>query len=116
MNDFVDIDELIAEYEQDPAKRERLKSARIRLAPLISQPGDGRYERLMRGEGPAREKAMDLNHYKQLVVRRDEVMQELERLDHEADPFRAELARLNMDLLRARVEIEKFDGKLDIAG
>jgi hypothetical protein len=55
VDSFVTIEELVAEWEADPEKLKHLKAARARLAPLISKPGDGRYERLMRGEGPPRD-------------------------------------------------------------
>jgi DNA-binding XRE family transcriptional regulator len=53
--EFVPVEQLIEEYEADPVKRQHLKEARQRLAPLLASPGEPRYERMMRGEGPHRD-------------------------------------------------------------
>lgn len=54
MNEDLNIDELVAEHEKDPAMKLALMEARRRLAPLLRDivPQET-YDRLMRGEGPA---------------------------------------------------------------
>ncbi len=49
---WIDIDDLLAKYERDPAKAEQLRQARKELAPLLYPDGGEHYERMMRGDSP----------------------------------------------------------------
>lgn len=52
--EWITLDEFIEERERDPEMARLMREARKRIAPLLYRPGDPRYERMMRGEGPPR--------------------------------------------------------------
>ena len=52
MDEWTDIDTVIAHCMADPVMRPRIIAARKTLAPILYPEGGENYERLMRGEGP----------------------------------------------------------------
>jgi hypothetical protein len=52
---WIAIEELVAQHEEDPVMAQKLREARIRIAHLIYDEGDPRHARMLRGEGPPRD-------------------------------------------------------------
>ncbi len=50
---FIPLEDVLADYNKDPVRRQMLIDARKRLAPILYPEGGPIYERLMRGEGPS---------------------------------------------------------------
>lgn len=54
VDEWTNIEDLVAEWEKDPETRQQVIEARRWVARSFYEPGNPHYERLMRGEGPPR--------------------------------------------------------------